>query len=226
MSINVWAVIHCLPNEDKSTFQCAEIAAQAGCHGVFLIDHQPPEHRISLIDLAKATKARYPLLQVGVNHLDLPFTTSFLAITDAGLDATWADNCGIRNGRASGTTAELSEFLSQEPHQFFGSVAFKGQIPDTDPAASACRALELGLIPTTSGPATGKAVDRSKLQRIREAIGHAARLALASGVSVDNIASYHGLVTDVLVNSSICVPGNDALLCPQRTATLVQAAQG
>lgn len=64
--------------------------------------------------------------------------------------------------------------------------------------------LPIGAIATTSGPATGKSADPAKVSVIRQALAKESRLALASGVSTDNVLSYLNIgVTDFLVSTSL-----------------------
>ena len=122
----------------------------------------------------------------------------------------------------------MAEVLAARPdHTFFASVAFKYQPADPDPGEAARRALELGMLPTTSGDATGHAPDPAKLERIRAIIGPPsahAPLALASGVSPENAAALAPHLTDVLVSTG--VSSDFHTFAPDRLARLVAVLRG
>jgi predicted TIM-barrel enzyme len=88
-------------------------------------------------------------------------------------------------------------------HLFFAAVAFKGQAPDPFPADSAALAAYHGLIPTTSGTGTGVAPDVEKIRRIRARLQLSDRLAVASGITPENIGQFAPHLTHVLVATGI-----------------------
>lgn len=100
----------------------------------------------------------------------------------------------------------LSPEYTKENRKFkgmiFGGLAFKYQ-PQPDDLEKACNDAILSTdVATTSGVATGKAADISKILTIHEYLdGHP--MAIASGVNASNILSYKGLVDYLLVASSI-----------------------
>ena len=101
-------------------------------------------------------------------------------------------------------TEAIVPVLNTNPaHLFFGSVAFKYQPEDMDPPEAARRAIGLGMIPTTSGVATGSAPPAEKLFEIRHGIGPWAPLALASGMTPDNAYELGRFLTHALVATGI-----------------------
>ena len=100
------------------------------------------------------------------------------------------------------TEAIVAVLETNPGHLFFGSVAFKYQPEDVDPPEAARRAIALGMIPTTSGPATGCAPPPEKLYRIRRGIGTGA-LALASGLTPGNAYELGRFLTHALVSTGI-----------------------
>jgi len=195
----VWPVIH-LAGRDLA-FRNADLAAQFGATGVFVISMVGDDDAIDPV--AVDIKLRHPQMKVGVNYLTLPAHVALARSLSLGMDATWTDRCGVRSDSVDERVPELSRMLSGNPtHDFFGSVAFKYQRPDADPPTAAKRAIEFGMIPTTSGEATGHAPPAEKLRRIREAIGNGP-LALASGVAPENARELGAYLTHILVATGI-----------------------
>jgi predicted TIM-barrel enzyme len=93
--------------------------------------------------------------------------------------------------------------MGDESHLCFMGVAFKYQPHESNPGRAAANAHALGLIPTTSGPATGQCADLAKLKQIRKALPAGAPLALASGITPSNVHDYRGIVTHALVATGI-----------------------
>ncbi|MBC8741681.1 hypothetical protein F6X40_34535 [Paraburkholderia sp. UCT31] len=214
----VWPVIHFL-NEELALHN-AGIANDAGAVGVFLISMHGDDE--PLIDVAKRVKQAYPSLKVGVNHLSLAPLLSLQLSLNAGLDATWTDGPGVTGSGVSQQARDVASLLKLFPeHQFFGSVAFKYRAPEPDPERAAVNAMNLGMIATTSGDATGRAADPGKIARMRRAVTLAARpsnaehkgdapgtgdefqLGIASGITPENVGDFMGLVSHILVATGI-----------------------
>lgn len=202
----VWPVIH-LSTELKNT-ENVRIAVACGCPGVFLI-HMGGEDE--LIDpFALQLKRAHPSLMVGVNYLTLPAHLALERSLKLGLDATWTDNPGVRSDVISSHVEFITRQLglTQRPHLFFGSVAFKYQPAEPDPAEAARRAAGFGMIPTTSGSKTGVAPEPAKLAAMRQALGDGP-LAVASGFTPDNAYELGRFVTHILVSTGISKFGSD-----------------
>lgn len=199
----ILAVIH--HRDDATTMRNAETAAEAGFEGVMLIQMEGDDH---LIDApSKAVRSAYPDLLVGTNRLSARVREAIVTPHLHGLDASWIDDPGLTSAGPDGRPPRIAEALSlvreaDPDFLFFGSVAFKTQRPDPDPATAARLAVDLGWIATTSGPATGVAPDVGKLLAMREAIPDG-RLAVASGVDPDNAVRIAPLVDWILVATGI-----------------------
>lgn len=72
---------------------------------------------------------------------------------------------------------------------------------EPSPAMAALNALTLGFVPTTSGPATGKAPELSKVRAMWDEADHT--LAVASGLTPDNIAAFAPYVSHALVATGV-----------------------
>ena len=114
-------------------------------------------------------------------------------------DGLWSDNAMLGSGATDDVTRAYRVPQSRAAvglkgkTLYFGGVAHKGQagVPDDKLEAVARSAADIMDVVTTTGPATGMAAEPEKI--IRMASGCAAGgtpLAIASGVSVDNIAGY------------------------------------
>lgn len=196
----VWPVIHL--STPELARRNAAIAASYGCAGIFVIHMEGRDDEIDPVALD--LKRDFPSLKVGVNYLSLPAHVALKRSISQGLDATWADAPGVRSDRVDDMAQRaIAPVLSANPqHLFFGSVAFKYQPVDADPPAAAANALKLGMIPTTSGAATGVAPEASKLHAMRSAIGDGP-LAVASGITADNVYELGRFLSHILVSTGI-----------------------
>lgn len=181
----------------------AEIAFDAGCEGVFLI-HMRGLNQL-LGPAAKAVKNRWPDKLVGVNYLGHDPATAVAASISEGLDMTWFDE-QLTHSEAtdlSGAVRVRDAMAANRNHFVFAGVAFKGQKNDQHPGVAARKAVELGFIPTTSGPATGVAANVAKVAGIREALGAHAPLAIASGITPENASAFAPHLSHILVASGV-----------------------
>jgi hypothetical protein len=195
-------VIHCV--DERQSLAQAELAAAAAARGVFLIDQGGVPGR-ELPALARKVKARFPGLLVGVNRLGQP-----LSAADAGLegvDAFWTDNAGVVDDTLAHDALHLGGRLFLERPDtplYFGGVAFKGQRQPRDLELTASRALPFMDVTCTSGPGTGLAADLEKVERLRAGLGRHL-LALASGVTPENVGRYLPFVDAFLVATGVSV---------------------
>jgi predicted TIM-barrel enzyme len=206
--------------DDNQAMRNAERAIEAGCAGVMLIEMQGRNKR--LLFAGAAIKRRWPTAHIGINHLGMDAGRAVHNSIAVGVDSTWTDEQLTHSGGALDAEAtRLSGLISSAPlHAIFCAVAFKYQRHEPDPALAAIRALHLGFIPTTSGAGTGFAADRFMVEAIREGIGEAAPLALASGVTPDNAASFAPLVSHILVATGVSSSFHE--FDPARLRALVQ----
>ena len=96
----------------------------------------------------------------------------------------------------------LQAWAKENKHiDVFASVAFKYQAEDPNPSLAAQLAQSAGFIPTTSGAGTGKAPTVEKIASMYEATG--GLLAVASGMTPENIAQFKPYLSHVLVSTGI-----------------------
>lgn len=199
----VLAVIHHL--DKKTTLEQASIASSAGADGVFLISHHGADRELA--ELGRQIKLDCPNLQVGLNYLGLGVIEAAQAVLDAGLDMVWGDVCGVSSAGLDDLGHRLNNFKEQNAGiAVFASVAFKYQPEDLDPPQAARNARAAGFIPTTSGSATGIPPAWEKVCEMAGPVLDAGTtLAVASGLSVENVGSYFPYLSHLLVATSVSI---------------------
>lgn len=198
--LKVWPVIHVDIKHPELAIENAKIAAENNCEGVFLIQMEGQD--IYLVPVYMELRQRFPTLKLGFNFLSLNQVDALYKSLTLGADATWTDKSGLHELSISPEAQRVSEILVQHPqHLFFGSVAFKYQAQDRFPETSARNAVALGMIPTTSGEATGSAPSVKKLEDLQKE--NRIPLALASGVAPSNIQAFAPHLDYVLVSTGI-----------------------
>ena len=194
------------------------IAKNAGADGVFLIAHGDMYDR-ELLDLAEDIRVNL-VVWTGVNCLSL---IPFHAIRQSAgrVNGLWVDNAGVTPDEESGGQREW-QALQAIPHPpiYFGGVAFKYQQPvmKRDLPALTKKARECMDVITTSGPGTGQAADIERVRIMHEAAeGHP--IALASGITPENVADYLPYVSAFLVATGISRDFHN--LDPEKTRRLI-----
>ncbi len=191
-------VIHHI--NEATTLEQAELIAQTSCYGLFLISMTADNEHLPM--LGKVIKARHPNLKVGLNLLGQSAIKSLDYSLDFNLDMTWSDNQVLNSKYVSEEAVQISKLIKKNSHQFFNSVAFKYQEEDLNPGQAALFSESQGFIPTTSGVATGKAADLDKIKIMSDAL-LTKSLAIASGLTPDNIQEYLPFVEYGLVSTGI-----------------------
>ncbi len=187
--------------DTETTLRNAEIAAQAGCAGVMLINMDGLDWLLD--DAVGQIRSRFPSLSIGVNRLQTGRIESLLRNLEVGADSTWADQCGITSSGPDHLALEIQALSRANPtHRLFGGVAFKYQQREPDAPLAARKALDFGVIPTTSGAATGSAPSLDKIKGMAQALPCKA-LAVASGIDVGNAAAFVPFVRYFLVSTGI-----------------------
>lgn len=230
----VLPVIHHL--DYQTSYAQAALALNFGADGVFFISHHGEDAQ--LFAPALDLKETFPDKLVGVNLLKSSALTALKSVmypqvgTRHMLDMVWADAPGVSSMEVSSTACDIAQILVDHPvhavpyppkgrvSHFFASVAFKYQPAEPDPGTAAIKAWQLGMIPTTSGPATGQSPTVEKIVAMREALdeyalGQAvmrrgrpgevlrAPLAIASGMTVENVKAFLPYATHFLVSTGI-----------------------
>lgn len=194
MKTEIIPVIHMI--DEEQVFKNVDTCIKCGIEKVFIINHVVDVEE--LIECARKVKNMYPDLWVGVNMLGLTAEQSLIR-PSFGINGIWCDS-SLRNSKYS--LSLLDAYKRTCNGIFFGGLAFKYQPQPTD-LKSACEESKLVTdVATTSGSGTGKPATTFKIKTIREYLGDHP-MAIASGISADNIHLYKDLANYLLVASSI-----------------------
>lgn len=180
------------------------IAHDAGADGVFLINHRIKS--VALSDIYRLARRKYPDWWIGLNFLDLENTSAVMAVpSDA--SALWVDNALIDENEPDPVV--FTRIIRVQQNQrtdwhglYFAGIDFKYQKKAKNLRMVAQLARPLVDVITTSGDATGQPPSVEKIRVIRDAIGDHP-LAIASGISTENVHQFLGMVDYGLVATSI-----------------------
>jgi predicted TIM-barrel enzyme len=191
-------VIHYL--DDDQAYRNAKLAFDTGADGVLLIEMNGNNERLGHV--GNRIKTAFPDKMIGINHLSRDAEEGMRKNIAYDLDMTWTDRQLTHSSLAEENwkmARKLRLLNSKHPsHKLFVGVAFKYQASEPDPVTAALKAQELGFIPTTSGTATGISADVEKVKTIKEAL-NGGDLAIASGITPENVHDYLPYVTHYLV---------------------------
>lgn len=224
----VLPVIHVLDN--ARTMRNVREVIGAGAAGCFLINHDfEPERFVPII---RHVRDRFAGLWMGVNFLGVSGRYAFpmlgaLAKEGCAVDGYWADDACIDEYGQNTEAQEIARIYDQSGWRgmYFGGTCFKKQrevAPEHfgDAAREACAFMD---VVTTSGVATGKEADLTKVETFRQAMGDRP-LALASGITPQNAWSYAD-VDCFMVATGINAPGNFYDIDPERLAALMRISR-
>ena len=227
-----YPVIHCIDPYYKNgighAIRNTSLAIENGADGVFLIGHGM--EYVELLYIYENVRKQFPKVWIGINFLDVSHDTIFHGASfcfDWSRLSHVAKKC--ENLNALWIDAMPDERLSLSSIQIFGGVAFKYLSPHLSgaPLAAACeRAIQCVDVATTSGDKTGSAPNVKKLESIKGHLDGRIPLALASGVSSNNVHEFLETVDIFLVASSICERnpnlGNEEYLVPEKVRKLAE----
>jgi hypothetical protein len=215
-------VIH--PVSEQIALESVATAVACDADGVFVINQGMTSQR--LIPLVVRIHERFPSLWLGVNFLGIHPDVALEKITQLPIDGLWADNAGIDERSHAQPYAE--RFCEARKRVgwtglYFGGVAFKYQcdIPDSFLADAARCATPWVDVITTSGSGTGEAISLDKLKSLRKGAGDHP-IALASGVTAENVTTFLPYVEAYLVATSIETYAGSGVLVPDRTKQLAE----
>lgn len=222
----VLPVIHVL--DSAQALRNVAIAVGEGAPGVFLINHDFGIPRFDPI--IRDVRARYPGLWLGVNFLAVTGREAFPILADLAaegcvVDGYWADDARIDERQDAQPEADaIQAARSGWGGLYFGGTAFKKQRPVAPGLLSRAAGLAAAHmdVVTTSGQATGVEAGGEKLATFRAALDHAP-LALASGITPENAASY-AAADCFMVATGINHDGDFYTIDPGRLARLMRTA--
>lgn len=186
-------VVHC--EREGQARRAVDVAMAHGADGVFIINQGGMQDAAVLRMAERLVAEGHPF--VGLNLRGESVASLFQDAAMTRLHGVWADSAGIRvvddaiDGREAIEHRTAREEIGYAG-LYFGGVAFKYQRPVERYmlAPVALSAVNLGIdVVATSGDAPGKPPAVEKIAAMREAIGDHA-LAIASGITPDNAASY------------------------------------
>lgn len=196
----VLPVIHAT-SSSRQVLHNVDLAVEAGADGVWLVNHSIAHG--ALLATHSIVMHHHPTLWVGVNSLgaNLPWVNAHPHV-----QGMWADNACIDERVFEQPIAERAYQNMRERWQgiYFGGVAFKGQrkVKPEMYGEAARKAMPFMDVVTTSGPGTGEAADVDKIRAMRAALGDFP-LAIASGITPDNVSQYLPYADCFLVASGI-----------------------
>lgn len=213
-------VIH--PVSHKIALTSIKTAYQAGVDGIFLINQGMDI--TELLELIPEVNALYPDLWIGVNFLGKTPEETLHLIASTSVKGIWSDNAEIHEDKDVQPAAEA--FLETRKQLgweglYFGGVAFKYQreVPEDKLHIAAQKAGPLLDVITSSGPGTGSAAPVDKAYRLCQG-ARGTPLALASGISPENVEGFLPFVDAFLVASEIETSKYSGVLVPERTRLL------
>lgn len=214
-------VIHV--GSQEQALRNAKIARDANVDGVFLINHGMSSKE--LLSIHHAVVAEHEDWWVGVNCLDLSPVEVFRRIDDT-VAGVWVDNAMIHE--KDEVHPEAEQVLDARKKidwsgLYFGGVAFKYQRPVDDLAQAAMKAARYMDVVTTSGPGTGHAASPEKISVMKQALGDHP-LAIASGITPENVADYLDIADCFLVATGIGKSFDE--LDAERVNSLVEKIRG
>lgn len=175
-------VVH--TRDEKGIWSSIESAMKADADGVFLINQGMSWEKIG--NMIPVIRRQIPDLWIGVNLLGFSAIETLRRYGDV-LDGLWTDSShGVR-------PSEVLSNWRKNGGLWFGGVCFKYQVDENGDfpyIKRECRRVESIMdVVTTSGVGTGEAASLHKISNFRRALG-ARPLAIASGVTIDNVRDY------------------------------------
>ena len=225
----VFIVIHVL--DEEQTSRNFQVAMENGANGVFLINHDFDVE--TFLPIIRNVRRDFESQWMGLNFLGVTGKYAFPKLSDlesdgCRVDGYWADDARIYESFSIENQPEAREILDIKKQVgwnglYFGGTAFKKQRP-VDPSYYQVSA-EIGShwmdVVTTSGVATGHEPGVDKIDVFRQGVGDQA-LALASGITPENIDQYSTNLDAVLVATGINRQDDFYNIDPARLQALVE----
>jgi hypothetical protein len=211
----VLPVIHVLDNAQAE--RNVRIVIGEGAAGCFLINHDFGTERF--LPIIAHVRERFPALWMGVNFLAVTGKDAFPVLGDLTakgipVDGYWADDARIDESRSAEDQSEARDIAvaraaSRWTGFYTGGTCFKKQRDVAPEHYETSARIATGFMDAvcTSGVATGKAADMSKIDTFRRGIGDHA-LTLASGITPGNAHHYMNQVDGFMVATGINLDGD------------------
>jgi hypothetical protein len=213
----VHTVVHV--RDTEQALRQVRLARDLGSDGAWLISHggEAPDLR----KLFEEARSHFPDFWLGVNFLDLRADEAMSFVSNHA-DGLWSDTAHIHpeNNRRVAERVRALQLGRPWEGKYFGGVAFKGQHLELDPGAAAERAVDFVDVVTTSGAATGVSAPEQKIRSMYEVLAGRRPLALASGITPENVDVYLPYVEFLMVSTGVSKDFYE--LDPDRLARLVE----
>lgn len=201
----------------------ARIAKTGGADGVFLINHDISGN--DLFSIYDAVRKSQPDYWIGLNCLDRHAWEMFRIIPES-VSGVWSDDAGYDEDEADPVFGAILSWSTRKGRLdwkglYFGGVAFKYQKKVSDVGQAAKLMMPCVDVLTTSGEKTGSAPSVLKVKEMRSALGPDFPLAIASGVTPENVAEFMPYVDCFLVATGISK--NFTELDPKRVTDFARA---
>lgn len=209
----------------EQTITSAKIVRDAGADGAFLISMEGMDY-LGLRHLHSTVKDELPDFWLGVNFLDITAFHSFNIVSEK-INGVWADNAEILKRTDDQLLAETTNQVrinNKWEGLYFGGVAHKYQRPvlQRDLPKAAAIAKNYMDVVTTTGAGTGIAADLEKIKIMKKALGDFP-LAIASGISPENVESFMPYANAFLVATSLM--WSIEYFNPKRVEALIKAVR-
>ncbi len=199
-------------NASQVFLEAEKILTEKGAHGVILVNNNLHFSKIyaeELLYLAVKIKEKYPNYLIGVNPLELSTDDAILAISlpkTQSIDLLWTDNGGILENNSGAYLYAPFDFLIPQLKtfdiKFFGSIALKYQKPVKNLTMVAKEASKYFDVIVTSGDMTGVPPSIEKITEIKNAVMNKKPIALASGMTIENVKDYLPLADIFIVGTT------------------------
>jgi predicted TIM-barrel enzyme len=210
MSVEIYPVVHI--NDVATAVEQVDKSFAYGADGVYLIDHGVGGSATTLLSTFEMAKTAHPDQYIGVNILAAGSSARALSRLETARqqgiisrlpDGLWVDDA--KHDLAT-TTMLREQYPNMAAVRLLGGTAFKytrSYTDDPEKAALEAQALAPYIdVVTTSGEGTGMAPSVAKIIAMKQAIGDQ-KLAVASGITIENIQNYDGAVDELLVSTSV-----------------------
>jgi len=230
--MEIYPVVHI--NDIETAKEQGGMALELGADGVYLIDHNGTR-RNAIFETMRAIRHDRPDSFVGVNLLGYTVNEAYkIAKSYAGRgekdlvpNAIWADNVEHNHDDPDAFLEAKNRSPLTRDIKLLGGIAFKYTQTFTENPEMAYnevkRLWNAVDVVTTSGEGTGKAPSVEKLRAVKNAAGDKP-VAVASGISAENIAEYAGLIDQVLVSSSVETRPYSGIFDKDKLRKIIEAA--
>jgi hypothetical protein len=236
-SMEIYPVIHI--NDKNQALEQTEIALENGADGVFLIEKRkkiPPQNLTSVFDHVASA---HPDDFIGLNYLSISHPVDVFEYVHDKFNsgeisrlpnAVWVGNTirdTLRKSEFGSVELLRHEYPELKTIKYLGGIAFKyNPLYTDDPkkAADQVRAFSFDMdVIVTTGPRTGESASIEKVKAMKEAAKEKP-LALASGVSEDNIDDYKGEVDIILASTAVETEPNSGEFDIRKLRRLIELA--